>query len=581
MLRDLAVLEDVAGTETIETITRIAAADPARFKPLPGNSFAGGYTRRVHWLRLTLDAPAGETWLEALPPNLDDLRLYVPDPSQPGIFMERRQGDTLSFHTREIDYRGFLFKLHFSSAGTRTLYLRLHTTSSSMIVLRTWEPERFPAGAALEYGLLMASIAILLSVMLFSINDWFWLRNPLTLWFIAYLLALVGLTSGNAGLLHQYVYPDSTTANNAVVTITSICAIAFGNAFYRGLFLVDRRQPLLNWIYGVAIWAPLLGVLTALAGYHPETLQVLTATVLPMTLLGCVLSIRLWRQGAPGAKMMLLANLISMVGIASFILFLRGNVTGDIVMLHGLHITSLGAVLALQLAVGERYRALRDSQTKAEREARLERETRVQQGKFLAMLAHELRTSLSVLKMAVGQQPMAPKSIASAGRAMEAMGEIIERSIQVEQLADHRLLLEVMPCDVAGLIEAAVADRAGPERFHLRLEVRPTHYTDSKLLRVIVANLIDNAIKYGDPSVLVEVVLTDAEGLRLRVCNAVGPGGLPDAQQIFQKYYRAPQAHEITGSGLGLHIAHAMARLLGGELRYLAASDRVCFELRL
>jgi signal transduction histidine kinase len=138
-----------------------------------------------------------------------------------------------------------------------------------------------------------------------------------------------------------------------------------------------------------------------------------------------------------------------------------------------------------------------------------------------------------------------------------------------------------MPCDVAGLIEAAVADRAGPERFHLRLEVRPTHYTDSKLLRVIVANLIDNAIKYGDPSVLVEVVLTDAEGLRLRVCNAVGPGGLPDAQQIFQKYYRAPQAHEITGSGLGLHIAHAMARLLGGELRYLAASDRVCFELRL
>jgi signal transduction histidine kinase len=79
----------------------------------------------------------------------------------------------------------------------------------------------------------------------------------------------------------------------------------------------------------------------------------------------------------------------------------------------------------------------------------------------------------------------------------------------------------------------------------------------------------------------VEVVLSDTEGLHLRVCNAVGPGGVPDAQQVFQKYYRAPQAHEMTGSGLGLHIAHAMARLLGGELRYLAADGQVCFELRL
>lgn len=579
LLHDLAVLEDPAGTETIESI---AAADPARFKPLPGNSFAGGYTRSAYWLRLTLDAPAGETWLEALPPILDDLRLYVPDPARPGMFLERHQGDTLPFDTRELDYRGFLFKLHPPATGSMTLYLRVQSTSSLMLLLRARAPERFTAGTALEYGLLMASIAILLTVLLLNVNAWFWLRDPLTPWFIAYLLALIALMSGNAGLLHQFIYPDSASANNGVVNFASLGTMAFGHAFYRRLFGVDRGQPLLYWIYQIAFWAPFLGVPTVLASYYSETMQVLTTTVLPMTLLGCVLSVRLWRRGTPGGGMMLLANLISMAGIAAFILFLRGSVAGGFVMLHGLQIATLGSALALQLAVGTRTRALREERIQVEQEARHERDMRVQQGKFLAMLAHELRTSLSVLQMAVGQQPMAPKAIASAERAMAAMSEVIDRSIQAEKLADGQLNIERLPCDIASLVEIAVADSCDPARIHAHIEVRPTRETDCRLLRIVIANLVDNALKYGKAGTLVTVDLgTEENRLRLRVSNEVGSAGAPDSARVFDKYYRAPQAHEISGSGLGLHIAAVLARLLGGELRYLPAGERVDFELRL
>jgi signal transduction histidine kinase len=574
----LAVLEDPTANETIE---RIAARPPSDFLPLPGHSFSSGYTRSVHWLRITIAVPADEWWLEVQPPNLDDLRLYQPTPARPGHFDERRLGDALPFAAREIDYRGFVYRLGFPEAATHTLFLRLETTSSSMLVLRLWSPPEFLGRVNLEYGLMFASVAILLTVLLLNVNAWFWLRDPLTPWFIAYLLALTALLTGNAGLLHQYIYPASATANNWVVNLASLLSIALGHAFYRRLFLVDRDQPLLYWIYQSVIWAPILGVFFSWAGYYIETMRLLTATVMPITLLGCALSVRLWRRGAPGGGMTLFANLISMVGVAGFLLFLRGHVDGGIVLMYSLQIASLGTVVVLQIAIGERYRAVRDARIHAEQEVAHERDMRAQQGRFLSMLAHELRTSLSVLRMAIGSQPMTPKAIASAERAMVGMSDVIERSIQAERLSDGSFKLDTQPCDVAELIEAIVADTPAPQRFQIGLDGRPTLNTDAKLLRVILANLIDNAAKYAVRGSPITLNITTADGFRLHIANAIDSHGAPAPERIFDKFYRAPQAHELTGSGLGLYIARGIAKQLGGSLTCVSDAGRLGFKLRL
>jgi signal transduction histidine kinase len=106
--------------------------------------------------------------------------------------------------------------------------------------------------------------------------------------------------------------------------------------------------------------------------------------------------------------------------------------------------------------------------------------------------------------------------------------------------------------------------------------------TDGRLLRIVMSNLVDNALKYGKEGEQVDVeLLADGEHLCMVVSNAIGIAGLPDSQRIFEKYYRAPRAHAFTGSGLGLHIAAALAQLLGGELRYQPTDERVVFELRL
>jgi signal transduction histidine kinase len=577
-LNGLAVLDDPAGTLDIAAV---ASADPGRFRALPSNSFAGGFTRGAFWFRFEVEG-RGEHWLDILPPVLDDLRLYEADPAGTGGWHERRAGDTLPFAARELPYRGFVFQLEHEDDPPRTYYLRLQSVSSAAMTLRLWAPEAFITVSSLENALLLSAYGIIATIILLNLNTWFWMGDRLTLWFIAHLLALTAHFFGIDGHWQQYLIPDRPEWSFPFVTTAGFILIATANGFYRRLFGITREQPCLFWLYETNCWLPLLALPFALAGYFTEIMPVFMNISLLMIGVGVVLAFRLWRRGAAGGSMMLVANLIGLAGILVFVLNVLGRIEGGFFVWHSLLIASLGAIVALQVALGARTRHLRDAHLEAEQAAEHERGERIRQGQFLAMLAHELRTSLSVLKMAVGMQPMTPMALASAERAMNGMSEVIERSLVAQRIADGQCVPIPAPCDLAALIEAAAADSRAPERIRLSFGERPTLTTDARLLRVILDNLIDNALKYGTPDQPIDVALTANDARpAVRVCNAIGPAGPPDPARVFEKYYRAPAAHECTGSGLGLYIAYSLAGLMAGTLQYRPEPDRVCFDLRL
>ncbi len=586
-LTDLAVLEDKAGKEDIQSV---AAA--TGFKPLPGGSLAAGYTHSVHWLRFTVAAPAGEWWLDIQPPYLDDLRLYEPDAARPGAFVERRAGFVLPFAAREIDYRGFVFKLRHADDAPRTYYLRLATGSSSVIMPRVWAPEAFFANSSLETGLLMGVLAVLLTVALFNINNWFLRRDSLTLWFLAYLISLTINIAGTDGFIRQYLGLDWAAVSLLPIRISALGAIAFSYAFYRRLFMIEHSQRILFWLYEGNFRLALLAIASIPLGYFTDTMPLIGALALLMSLVGTGMSIRLWRRKDAGAGLMLVANLISMTGFSLTLLNMIGVIAGGGVVLYSLQIASLGSVIALQLALGSRYRTEREETLRAHEAVRVaeskeqqEHASSVRQGQLLSMLTHELRNGLSVLRMAINCQPMDPPVIEMAERAINGISEVIERSLQAERLVDGEAQLEPLPCDLAGLVEAIAADCQDPERIRLDIALRPTLTTDPRLLRVIIANLIENALKYGASGTPVQVSVAiesaPSAAVVVTVANTVGRAGRPDPARVFEKYYRAPEAHGFTGSGVGLHLGATLARLLGGELRYLAGTGAVVFQLRL
>ncbi len=92
-------------------------------------------------------------------------------------------------------------------------------------------------------------------------------------------------------------------------------------------------------------------------------------------------------------------------------------------------------------------------------------------------------------------------------------------------------------------------------------------YMDEKLLRSILSNLLDNAIKYSPQSRNVYFTLVGAQGKATFRIQDEGIGIPPaDQQQLFEPFYRGKNVDSIAGTGLGLTVVKKCVDLQGGKI---------------
>jgi len=126
-----------------------------------------------------------------------------------------------------------------------------------------------------------------------------------------------------------------------------------------------------------------------------------------------------------------------------------------------------------------------------------------------------------------------------------------------------------------GELYEPLADEKG---IHLKVEApaaAPVH-GNRELVSQALANLVDNAIKYGAAGgaavngAAAEILVTaTGEGDRIMLAVADSGGGIPaaDRGRAVERFVRLEQSRSLPGSGLGLSLASAVARLHGGELK--------------
>jgi two-component system, OmpR family, sensor histidine kinase KdpD len=192
----------------------------------------------------------------------------------------------------------------------------------------------------------------------------------------------------------------------------------------------------------------------------------------------------------------------------------------------------------------------------------------------LRSVSHDLRSPLTAI-VAAGDALASP-SLQSEDR-IELADTIAHESRRLARLVDQLLDLSRLQagtadpredwCSLDEVIRAAVEDTGATDRVKLAIAPDlPLIRADAGQLRRAVANLIENALRYGDHEPVAVRARVSGRRILMRVVDQ-GPGiPLAEQERIFAPFYRGPGA-EGQGSGLGLAIVRGLIEANGGRVR--------------
>lgn len=567
----------------------------------------GGYGRSPVWIRLRIDpsraglAPGETIFLRIRPAYLDEVVVHDPLQSRSAL---APLGDRHPVGLQGEPSIAFVHELPAGSAP-RDLWLRVQTQSARLVYPEVLDHDSFHHSDMKLHVLGTLYLGLIGLFALWGTVQCALKRERLLLSYAAYQVAAFVLGANLLGFTRlMFSNQADAAALDTFTNVSLVLATGTGVLFSRHLMTE----------LGPSVWRPRITamalacyplMLAGLAAGHTSTvLQLNMALILLLPLVLLALATAGLRpssqeaspvpRGLPRGAIWLYFLVSSFFTVLTALPAL-GLTQGGVFSLYVVYFYSLSSGLLMLTLL--QYRAwrqqreedqLRGVASEALALARQEQASREERERLLAMLGHELKTPLATIRMVLAG-PGVPETLARRlDGLITDMAHVLERSVQASRLEAGRVTLSVEPVDLAELLARLPADLPGAER----LVVTPAPAagaapvsTDAGLLKMILRNLLDNALKYSPPGSPVHVnVRWPQPGIRdwsLSVRNQPGRAGLPDADQVFRKYYRNPKASHQSGSGLGLFLVKGLVELLQGELQLEPDAAQVIFHLRL
>lgn len=612
----------------------LQVAQQQRLQPFDG-MLSLGFSEHPTWVRLRIGPGPGLLYpsngahwtLRLRPSYLDDVALYDPLLMNRGEAMPWRSGDRHpwgQYGYRSINH-GFVIP---ASGQPRDIWLRLQSTSSHLMMVEVLAASDLQAQDRQQDVLYLILITLQAVFLVWALIGWISGRDRLMGWFVLkqvwmlpYLFfingypRLIWTDDGGGDLVAQ------TAKAEALHQLTNLVILCYtSTSYWFDTRLVRSSQPA-RWANGLLLLPMLLFPLAFLALASGQTrlameLNIHAVTLGPLMAIVAVLGIDRSVSGAqlaivPGlSKWALLAYyLVAMVPLLLTVLPILGWIDTGSHALSALYVHATLAGFVLMVLLQLRARSTDQARVQAlqrlavsEERAALQQQRREETSQFFAMLTHELRTPLAVIKMvlplldsndAVGKAPRPTGARQSRRespqlhieRAVQDIDNLIERCVHTERVDAQTVQAKSQPCDLFAALKEAMNRIPHAHRCRLdsRLAEAPVK-SDPRLLDLVFSNLLDNALRYSPAASAVSIqVQWDAPSqcYVLKICNAMAHAQALDPERIFNKYHRNPEARRSSGAGLGLYLVRALVGILGGSIDCVpSAPQSACFVLK-
>jgi len=585
---DRAIFEDVTG------VMSLAQVKGAAFEATP-EVISKQFSRSAFWLRLSVEVPvaAGLLAVRIRPNLLDSATLYYPAAGGgPEIALD--MSERLAQKNARIELK----------PGLNTVYLRAESIGSMLIMAQVMTQESAveqDVDFSLELGAVLAIYALLTIGMVGLIVM---RRSKLAVFFFFHLLVCLVIYVLVFGFLDNYPDIDwlvgkTATRFTAITNFLSFCLLMQSAMGHIGMLRLQRLTRF------ASAGFVLLMVLFFVVDQHlvlkfSSIFGALTTTGLLVFMVWMCFRFLNNKSVSISSRLIIIFMVAAFVTIVSrSMLQVMGVIAGGDFLLQSPAWRGVFIPTMLLAFLWQRDRELSQKLVQGQidmamAEVRLKDKTLnlKTQSEFMAMLMHEIKTPLYTIQIACAslRRHMAAndpenKRLNNIEHASDNINFIIDRCQQANQIDQGDLPVNKTPVALNTLL-LDIKLINGYERVSFFGIEQANLMTDFHYARIILANLITNALKYSPPGSQVqlrvqEAPMTGGRGLNIRVSNTVGVSGRPDPLKIFDRYYRAEGAKNETGAGLGLWLAKSIATKLGCELRLSGDDALVHFDFSL
>jgi signal transduction histidine kinase len=202
---------------------------------------------------------------------------------------------------------------------------------------------------------------------------------------------------------------------------------------------------------------------------------------------------------------------------------------------------------------------------------------------FVAMVSHQLRTPLTLIKWATERLGKADLSSLTVRSAVDIetirletsrMAALISDILDTSRLESGALIVQSYDIDVVGVARTVLAE-VMPAMREKELSLKE-FYPDSAIIRadptltqIIFMNLLSNAVKYTQKKGTITVRITkDASGVVITVADTGYGIAVSDKDHVFDKFFRGTSASKTDpfGTGLGLYLVKSVVTEVGGKI---------------